>query len=115
MYIEDALGDRVWVDLESCKDLIANMCTLFATKQCSPLVSGSAGKGAAGSGEQGSSKGGGEQLPVVSGSKGGSSGKQGKNATGGDGGELDAGEPSKEGFLSGIQTAPRYTFRRRST
>lgn len=165
MYIEDALGDRVWVDLESCKDLVANMCTLFATKPCSPLVSGGTGKGAGGGeqqgkstplvvtggsgkgtgggdqgsskcggggeqgsskgsggeqgsikgggdGEQGSGKGSGGQLPVVSGSsKSGSGGKQGKSTTGGDGVELvDAGELTKEGFLSGIETAPRYTL-----
>ncbi len=65
MYVEDALGDRVWVDLEPCTSLVANMCSLFATK---------AGK--AGEGNEPHS--------------------------------VDVGELSKEGFLSGIETAPRY-------
>ncbi len=32
MYVEDSLGDRVWVDLEPCKNLVDNICTLFQTR-----------------------------------------------------------------------------------
>ena len=31
VYIEDALGDRVWVDLPSCQQFTANVCTVFNT------------------------------------------------------------------------------------
>ena len=31
-YIEDALGDRVWMDLKSCKKLTDNIVTLFNTR-----------------------------------------------------------------------------------
>ncbi len=30
--MEDSLGDRVWVDLEPCKNLVDNICTLFQTR-----------------------------------------------------------------------------------
>lgn len=30
--MEDSLGDRVWVDLEPCKSLVNNICTLFQTR-----------------------------------------------------------------------------------
>ena len=117
MYIEDALGDRVWVDLEACRDLVANMCTLFGTKLCSPLNAGKGGagsadqvKGATGAVEQGKSgvatKGATGSLDQAKGAS-----DQGKGTTGEDGGDGttdDVGEVSKEGFLLGIETAPRY-------
>ncbi len=31
VYIEDALGDRVWVDLAGCQSFTANVCTVFNT------------------------------------------------------------------------------------
>ena len=34
--MEDSLGDRVWVDLDQCKNLIDNICTLFQTRLYTP-------------------------------------------------------------------------------
>ena len=31
VYIEDGLGDRVWVDLPGCHSFTANVCTVFNT------------------------------------------------------------------------------------
>ena len=81
MYIEDALGDRIWVDLDSCKELVSNVCTLFATKPCSPAVTSASAK------SSGESK--------------GSSSESAESAS------SDAGELCKEVSLSGIETAPR--------
>ena len=41
VYIEDALGDRVWVDLDPCKELVANICTVFPTKPYNSGISSS--------------------------------------------------------------------------
>ena len=110
MYIEDALGDRVWVDLESCKDLIANLCTLFGTKACGAVPSASKG-----SGEHPSKGPGGGEHPSKGASgdgdhpgKGVGGGEQGK---GGEGSEGLTGELSKDDLLSGIEIAPRYVCR----
>ena len=86
MYVEDALGDRVWVDLDSCKGLVANTCTLFATKPCVPMSSGVSSSGGAGK-----------------------AGEQGKTSAGGtgEGSEGFVTELSKEAVFSGIETAPR--------
>ena len=32
MYIEDAIGERVWVDHPDCKGFVENICTAFDTK-----------------------------------------------------------------------------------
>ena len=32
VYIEDAIGERVWVDHPDCKGFIENICTAFDTK-----------------------------------------------------------------------------------
>ena len=88
VYVEDALGDRVWVDLDPCKELIANICTLFATKPHSP-ASAAGGGGVAG---------------------GGAGGKAGEQGKGSEGSEGSTGEVSEEGLLSGVETAPRYVF-----
>ena len=89
MYIEDALGDRIWVDLDSCKELVANMCTLFATKPCNPLGNiATTGGGGKNSGE----------------TTKGASGESSEGST------CDTGEFSKEVVLSGIETAPRFVY-----
>ena len=36
VYVEDSLGDRVWVDLDQCKNLVDNICTLFQTRPNTP-------------------------------------------------------------------------------
>ena len=82
MYIEDALGDRVWVDLEPCKDLVANMCTLFATKPFHSVSSG-AGKAAV-------------------------TGESGRTTV--ETSDPELGELGKENILSGVETAPRYVL-----
>ena len=41
VYIEDSLGDRVWVDLEPCKRLVDNICTIFQTRPYTGSGSGS--------------------------------------------------------------------------
>lgn len=88
VYIEDALGDRVWVDLEPCKELITNICTLFATKPYSSVATGgSSGAGGGKSAEQGKISG------VTETSEGSAS---------------EVSEVTKEGLLSGVETSPRY-------
>lgn len=32
VYVEDALGDRVWVDNEHCRSFVENIWTAFGTK-----------------------------------------------------------------------------------
>ena len=32
-YIEDAIGDRVWVDISACQKFIDNICTIFNTRK----------------------------------------------------------------------------------
>ena len=32
VYVEDALGDRVWVDNEHCRSFVENILTAFGTK-----------------------------------------------------------------------------------
>ena len=32
VYIEDAIGERVWVDHPDCKGFVENICTAFDTK-----------------------------------------------------------------------------------
>ena len=80
VYIEDALGDRVWVDLDSCKELVANMCTLFGTKPCGAVGSVGVGKTSAADSKASSS----------------------------DGSEVSGSDAGEEVLLSGIETAPRY-------
>ena len=43
MFVEDSIGDRVWVDLEQCKKLVDNICITFQTKQSSSPQSGEGG------------------------------------------------------------------------
>ena len=43
--MEDSLGDRIWVDLEACKKLVDNICTLFQTKPYSPGGVSNSGSG----------------------------------------------------------------------
>ena len=45
--MEDSLGDRIWVDLDACKKLVDNICTLFQTK---PYVPGGLSSSATGTG-----------------------------------------------------------------
>lgn len=45
--MEDSLGDRIWVDLDACKKLVDNICTLFQTK---PYVPGGVSSSATGTG-----------------------------------------------------------------
>ena len=45
--MEDSLGDRIWVDLEACKKLVDNICTLFQTK---PYSSGGVSNSGSGMG-----------------------------------------------------------------
>lgn len=33
LYIEDALGERLWVDQDNCKSFVDNILTAFSTKQ----------------------------------------------------------------------------------
>ena len=35
VYVEDALGDRVWVDNEHCRSFVENILTAFGTKTAS--------------------------------------------------------------------------------
>ena len=79
VYIEDALGDRVWVDLDACKELTANICTLFATKPYTTSVSAAGSKG----------------------------GEQGKAGVSGDVGEGSAAEVAETTLLSGVETTSR--------
>ena len=104
MYIEDALGDRVWVDLDACRELVANICTLFATK---PYTSGStssagsnSGAGFSGTGTSGAALVGGASTGKVA--DGGDASGAGEGPGGGDTGNL-----SKESSLTGIETAAR--------
>lgn len=116
MYIEDALGDRVWVDLESCSDLVANMCTLFGTKLCAPLNAGKGGtgggdqlKGTTGATEQGKSGAAGKgSTGSVDQAKG--TPDQGRSTVGEEGGEGTTDDPGElnKGFLLGIEVEPRY-------
>ena len=67
VFIEDSIGDRVWVDLEQCRKLVENICIIFQTKTSSGQPSGessssaksSAGDSAGQTGQTGSSSGGG--------------------------------------------------------
>ena len=87
MYIEDALGDRVWVDLDPCKELVANMCTLFGTKPYTPGQSNS-----------------GPLSGSVKASEVGKSGAdEGSEISGGEGDEFN-----KDVSLSGIEIVSRY-------
>lgn len=43
MFIEDSVGDRVWVDLEQCKKLVDNICLTFQTKQSTSAQSSGEG------------------------------------------------------------------------
>lgn len=88
VYVEDALGDRVWVDLESCKELTANICTLFGTKAY--VGSSSTGGGAA-------------RIAADAGKP-----ESTESGTGSDGGVGVVSELNKE--VSGIETAQRYTI-----
>ena len=69
--------------MDSCKDLVANMCTLFGTRPCGGV--GGAGVGKSGPADSKPSSGDGSEVSVS-----------------------DAGELSKEVLLSEIETAPRY-------
>ena len=59
-FIEDSVGDRVWVDLEQCRRLVDNICITFQTKTASsssssgPQPSGGGDGGGASSGKLGS-------------------------------------------------------------
>ena len=33
VYVEDALGDRIWVDSEQCQPFVNNILTAFGTKK----------------------------------------------------------------------------------
>ena len=64
MYVEDSIGDRVWVDLDQCKKLVDNICITFQTKLPSGQSSGGEGgsssaKSSGGETTSGSSVGGG--------------------------------------------------------
>lgn len=50
MFIEDSIGDRVWVDLEQCRKLVDNICITFQTKPTSGQSSGEGGSTAKSSG-----------------------------------------------------------------
>lgn len=92
--MEDALGDRIWVDLGSCKEFVANICTLFNTKA---FVAGQTGSASSGSGVTGSGSVAGKGGEVVR-SVSGETGEDGEGST----------DVSNLVSLSGIETAPRY-------
>lgn len=103
VYIEDALGDRIWVDLDSCKELVANICTLFGTKACGG-VGGIGGGGGAGSG------GGAGGASGVGGGKNTASDSKASSSESTESLASDVGELSKEALLSGIETVPRFAL-----
>ena len=82
----------MWVDLDPCKELVANICTVFTTKPYSSGSSGSSGVGL----------GGGAKLMDT--------GKTSESGEGGGGGGADVTSFIKEASLSDIETSPRYGF-----
>lgn len=90
VYMEDSLGDRIWVDLDACKKFVDNICTLFQTK---PYGGGS------GSGS-GTGTGSGTASPAVSGSD--SPSGDGSEAGGG-----SEGRQSEELSLAEVEVQPR--------
>ena len=58
VYIEDAVGERVWVDHPDCKGFVENICTAFETKM--PQFFGAGGSGTTGGGA-------GSKTPVTEG------------------------------------------------
>jgi len=89
----------VWVDLEPCKELVANICTLFNTR---PYVAGSGGSvggaGKGGDGIAGKSADGAAMSKSVEGLE--------VTVAAGDGGGEGSGG-SKEMCLTGVETVPR--------
>ena len=93
-FIEDSVGDRVWVDLEQCKKLVENICITFQTKPSpSSSSSSSSSSGAAGSGEGGKSSTGG--------------GDGGAAGGGGGGGEREDSEVLQS-LIDDVDVEPRY-------
>ena len=107
VYMEDSLGDRIWVDLEACKKLVDNIGTLFQTKPYTPgggSNSGAAGTGT-GIGTVSSTSGSDSSVPSRSSSgEGGGHGEAGGEGGGGGGGE---GRHGEELSLADIEVAPR--------
>lgn len=104
VYVEDSLGDRVWVDMVPCKPLVDNVCTLFQTRPYTGLSSAtlsSSSTKVGGSGE-GVVKAGGSGEGVV---KAGGSGSEGTGA-----GEGESAEEQCEDDLSlgDTEVTPRY-------
>ena len=46
VYIEDAIGERIWVDHPDCKGFVENICTAFETKMPTSNLFFAAGGGA---------------------------------------------------------------------
>ena len=106
VYIEDSLGDRLWVDLESCRKLVDNICTIFQTRPYSP---GSSSGSSSGSGS--SSTGVHTQVPKTgqageTSSTSGPGGKREGDGVSGTGGEA---EQSGELPLDDVEIAPRFS------
>ena len=105
VYIEDSLGDRLWVDLESCRKLVDNICTIFQTR---PYSTGSSSGSSSGSGS--GSTGVHTQAPKTgqAGETSTTSGQGGKRE--GDGGSGAGGEGEQSGELSmEVEVAPRFS------
>ena len=101
VYMEDSLGDRIWVDLEACKKLVDNIGTLFQTRPYVPGGGSNSNTGTgmgAGIGTASSTSGADSPLPNQS-----SSGEGGE-AGGGGGGD---GRQGEELTLADIEVAPR--------
>ena len=96
VYVEDSLGDRVWVDLDPCKKLAENICTIFQTRPHSNSASSS------GSLKSGSTSSEPAQTGKAS-DEGGVSGESGASGGGG-GGE---GEQNDRLSLAEVEIAPR--------
>ena len=111
MYIEDSLGDRIWVDLEACKKLVDNIGTLFQTKPYTP--GGGSNSGAAGTGGMGTGIG---TVSSTSGADSSVSGRPssgeggGHGEAGGEGGGGGEGRHGEELSLADIEVAPRLVI-----
>ncbi len=97
MYVEDSLGDRVWVDLEPCKRLVDNICTLFQTRTTTCTGVSSISTGTAGSGNTP-----GRQTRSGSSSESTFSGGEG-------GGGFAPVEKEGELSIAGVEVEPRFS------
>ena len=100
--MEDSLGDRIWVDLDACKKLVDNVCTLFQTK--SYLPGGSSGPNSGPGIGTGTGTGASMSSGADSTSPSQSSSSEGGEAGGGGGGD---GKPNEELTLSDVEVTLR--------